>query len=73
MAHKFQKKWVFTWNLGFDERVPTPEELQLFLSSISEKGVFQLERGLTTERLHYQGRFELKGPRIGKMKLLHYI
>lgn len=72
MAHKFQKKWVFTWNLGFDERVPTPEELQLFLSSISEKGVFQLERGLTTERLHYQGRFELKGPRIGKMKLLSY-
>lgn len=72
MNHHYQKKWVFTWNLGFNEHVPTPEELQLFLSSIAVKGVFQQERGLTTERLHYQGRFELKGPRIGKMKLLSY-
>lgn len=72
MAHNFQKKWVFTWNLDSNERIPTPEELQLFLSSIVTKGVFQQERGLTTERLHYQGRFELKGPRIGKVKLLSY-
>jgi len=72
MAHKFQKKWVFTWNLGFNEDVPTPEELQLFLSSISEKGVFQQEKGLETGRLHYQGRFVLRGPRIGKNKLLSY-
>ena len=72
MTHHYQKKWVFTWNLDSNEHIPTPEQLQNYLSSLTTEGVFQLERGLTTERLHYQGRFVLKGPRIGKQKLLSY-
>ena len=47
-----------------------PQQLVQFLNKIVESGVFQKERGVETSRLHYQGRFELKGPRIGKRKLL---
>lgn len=32
--------------------------------------MFQIEKGEKTARRHYQGRFELKGPRIGKKQLL---
>nr|YP_009686317.1 hypothetical protein [Halamphora calidilacuna]QDR25073.1 hypothetical protein [Halamphora calidilacuna] len=33
-------------------------------------GVFQTEAGLKTGQLHYQGRFVLKGSRLGKKRLL---
>ena len=64
MAHNYQKRWVFTWNAD-DEGC-----LEKFLNEITEEGVFQKEKGLQTNRLHFQGRFVIKGPRIGKRKLL---
>jgi len=70
MAHTNQKRWVFTWNDVRNPSVPTATQLRKFLDSISEEGVFQMEMGKRTKNLHYQGRFVLKGPRIGKRKLL---
>ena len=66
MAHYYQKRWVFTWNS--DEKRYFIEYFKLirFLNEISKEGGFQKERGETTGRLHYQGRFELKGTRTGK-------
>ena len=70
MAHNYQKRWVFTWNASDEGQLVDPQKLVQFLNKIVDSGVFQKERGLETSRLHYQGRFELKGPRIGKRKLL---
>lgn len=46
------------------------KNLKELLNGIAKEGVFQKERGEKTNRLHIQGRFELKGPRIGKKQLL---
>ena len=70
MAHNYQKRWVFTWNASTEGQLVDPQKLISFLNETVESGVFQKEQGLETNRLHYQGRFELKGPRIGKRKLL---
>lgn len=70
MAHYYQKKWVFTWNMDESERLVDEKNLQNLLNEIVEEGVFQKERGEKTGRLHMQGRFKLKGPRTGKKQLL---
>lgn len=70
MAHNYQKRWVFTWNADESGRIVDPKKLQELLNEIGEEGVFQKERGKKTKRLHIQGRFKLKGPRIGKRQLL---
>lgn len=70
MAHRYQKRWVFTWNGVGTPEVPPPTELVRFLDPLVEEGVFQLEVGKKTQNAHYQGRFVLRGPRIGKRKLL---
>ena len=70
MAHHYQKRWVFTWNADNEGQLIDPQQLTNYLNEVVEEGVFQQERGLETGRLHYQGRFCLKGPRIGKRKLL---
>lgn len=70
MAHKFQKRWVFTWNANSNDELPNLEILQDFLNEYVQEGVFQLEQGSKTGRRHYQGRFELLGERIGKTALL---
>ena len=70
IAHHSQKRWVLTWNAhnlgGLQNRVNLIE----LLDSIAVEGVFQRESGLKTGRLHYQGRFVLKGSRLGKKRLL---
>ena len=70
MIHNYQKRWVFTWNADEYDRLVNQQELEKFLNSIVKEGMFQLERGKKTGRRHYQGRFELKGPRTGKKQLL---
>ena len=70
MAHYYQKKWVFTWNKDESGLLVDEKKLQNLLNEIAEEGVFQKERGEKTGRLHYQGRFKLKGPRTGKKQLL---
>lgn len=72
MAHHYQKKWVFTWNSGSPEDIDLPHfrEIENLLDEIAAEGVFQMEQGGKTGRTHYQGRFVLKGPRLGKKKLL---
>jgi len=70
MAHHYQKRWVFTWNSDDLWGLPNQQNLVDKLNEIAVKGVFQCERGLKTGRLHYQGRFELKGTRLGKKRLL---
>jgi len=70
MAHHYQKRWVFTWNDCGNDDVPCPQQLSQFLDSLCEEGVYQVESGHKTNNHHYQGRFVLKGPRIGKKKLL---
>ena len=70
MAHHYQKRWVFTWNANDDGSLPDRQQLERYLNEITTQGVFQKEKGQGTGRLHYQGRFELKGPRIGKKQLL---
>lgn len=72
MAHNYQKRWVFTWNADEKNQLVNQEELAKFLNSIVKEGVFQLEKGKKTNRLHYQGRFELKGIRTGKKQLLKH-
>ena len=70
MAYHYQKRWVFTWNADNEGQLIDPQQLMNFLNEVVEEGVFQQERGLKTGRLHFQGRFCVKGPRIGKRKLL---
>lgn len=70
MAHNYQKRWVFTWNTNKTGWLPVQKELSALLDKYAVAGVFQLELGLMTARLHYQGRFELKGGRLGKKRLL---
>lgn len=70
MAHHYQKRWVFTWNANEDGSLPDCTKLRTFLDGIVVEGVFQRECGLKTGRQHYQGRFELKGSRLGKKRLL---
>ena len=66
MAHYYQKKWVFTWNMDESGRLVDEKNLQNLLNEIVEEGVFQKERGEKTGRLHMQG----QGPRTGKKQLL---
>lgn len=70
MIHNFQKRWVFTWNADLSDQIIEVNKLEELLNEIAKEGVFQKERGEKTNRIHYQGRFELKGPRIGKKQLL---
>ena len=70
MAHHYQKRWVFTWNSDDQGGLPHKEHLIKLLNEIAVEGVFQTEAGLKTGRLHYQGRFVLKGSRLGKKRLL---
>lgn len=70
VIHKLQKRWVFTLNASDSGDLPPPETLMRFLDRIAKPAVFQLEKGETTGRLHYQGRLTLKGERIGKKALL---
>ena len=70
MAHYYQKKWVFTWNADDDGQLVDCHKLQNLLNEISKQGVLQSERGKKNARIHYQGRFELKGSRTGKKQLL---
>lgn len=70
MAHNYQKRWVFTWNSDDLGGLPNKQNLIDLLNDIAVEGVFQTEAGLKTGRLHYQGRFQLKGARLGKKRLL---
>lgn len=70
MPHHYQKHWAFTWNASTEGQQVDPQKLISFLNQIVESGVFQTEQDFETNRLHYQERFELKEPRIGKRKLL---
>lgn len=70
MAHHYQKRWVFTWNSDDLNGLPNRQNLIDLLNEIAVEGVFQTEAGLKTGRLHYQGRFQLKGSRLGKKRLL---
>ena len=45
-------------------------KLKVFLDRIADYGQFQEELGEKKGNLHYQGCFELSGPRISKRKLL---
>jgi len=71
MAHNLQKKWIFTWNADDEGNLPSVETLQKTLDLIAQEAVFQLEKGETTGRYHYQGRLTLIGSRIGKRALLN--
>lgn len=70
MIHNFQKRWVFTWNADESDPLVNYQSLENLLNELAKEGVFQLEKGKKTGRRHYQGRFELRGPRIGKKQLL---
>lgn len=70
MPHHYQKRWVFTWNADNKGQLINPQQLTNYLNEIVKKKVFQQERGFKTGKLHFQGRFCVKGPRIGKRKLL---
>jgi len=70
MVHYYQRKWVFTWNANDDGQLVDCHKLQNLLNEIAKQGVFQSERGKKNARMHYQGRFELKGSRTGKKQLL---
>ena len=70
MAHHYQKRWVFTWNAEDDDTLVSTERLTKLLDRITVEGVFQEEQGKKTARRHHQGRFVLKGSRLGKKRLL---
>ena len=70
MAHHYQKRWVFTWNAEDDGTLVNKDSLIILLNKVTVEGVFQKEKGKKTARLHYQGRFNLKGSRLGKKRLL---
>ena len=67
--HHYQKKWIFVWN-NSPSKLPSVASLRKFLDELCSEAVFQVERGETKNRIHYQGRFELKGTRVGKKFLL---
>ena len=65
------KYWFFTWEVNISQRkLPSKEKLKSFLDRVSDYAQFQEEVGEKKGNLHYQGCFELSGPRISKRKLL---
>lgn len=70
MSNRLQKRWVFTWNSDDGGFLPSAKKIVELLNKECSEAVFQLEAGSETGRLHYQGRFTLKGPRMGKRALL---
>jgi len=60
---KVQETQCYVWDFTCDIDDPNPdvpkEEIIDFLNAISKKWAFQLERGETKKRRHYQGRFSL--------------
>lgn len=70
MIHHYQKRWVFTWNADHEGNIIEHNVVQSILNNFTSEAVFQLEVGKKTGRLHYQGRFTLIGPRLGKKRIL---
>lgn len=70
MIHNFQKRWVFTWNADSRDQIVEVNKLEELRNGIAKEEVFQKERVEKTGRIYYQGRFELKGSRIGKKQFL---
>lgn len=56
------RRWVFTWNADSNGNLPSAKNLKSFLQQddLFSHGVFQLEKGVETQRNHFQGRFELR-------------
>lgn len=69
--HKNTKYWAFTWETNvFQKELPNKEKLKRFLNNISNTCIFQLECGKLKKKKHFQGTFELIGPRQSKKAVL---
>jgi len=69
--HRNTKYWSFTWDTNVSQKkLPEKQRLQKFLTRIADYGQFQLEEGAVKQKQHYQGCFELTGPRQPKKIVL---
>ena len=65
------KYWFFTWETNIlQKKLPSAPQLIDFLNHISETAIFQEECGIIADKVHFQGTFELIGPRVSKTTLL---
>lgn len=71
MVNNNTKYWSFTWETNVTQKkLPDETQLMNFLNSISDFAQFQLEEGVKSGKLHYQGCLELSGSRQPKKELL---
>ena len=71
MNHNNTRYWSFTWETNVSQRkLPSEKKLENFLNKISEHAQFQKEKGGKRGKIHYQGYFELIGPRAPKKDVL---
>lgn len=74
MAHI--KRFIFTLNQLDNHNFPKPEIIRSALSQFCSEAVFQLESGVTTSRLHYQGRFETvkrTSAKAARLKMMEHL
>lgn len=71
IGHNNTKYWCFTWEPNTKQKkIPEISALMNFLDSISEDAIFQEECGTISNKVHYQGKLDLIGPRVSKSALL---
>lgn len=68
---KNTRYWQFTWETNISQKkLPDKNKLKRYLNFITNYCTFQLECGKVKNKHHYQGAFEISGPRISKKQLL---
>ena len=69
--NNYSRHWFFTWEINAaQKKLPNELKLRAFLNRIADRAQFQKERGEKKGRLHYQGYFEISGPRTSKNEVL---
>lgn len=68
---KNTRYWQFTWDTNISQKkLPNINKLKRYLNSFTNYCTFQLECGSVKNKQHYQGAFEIIGPRVSKKQLL---
>lgn len=68
---KNTRYWQFTWDTNISQKkLPNINKLKNYLNLVTNYCTFQLECGTVKNKQHYQGAFEISGPRISKKQLL---
>lgn len=67
----YTRNWSFTWETNIKQkRLPPLSKVKAFLDYNASEAVFQIERGASKRKKHYQGMLTLAGSRTSKTEVL---